>query len=135
MPMISFRTLLLWLVLFAVPFQGYAAATMAFCVSDLPQSVATESAQVGPSHGTAHDHVQHQHSAVNVDNAHDHQDHVSSDNDGVHKCGMCGACHAVALLSSPKAIEVVVLPPAELTEPFSAVAILAPGVLDKPPRA
>ena len=133
--MFSCRTLVLWFVVFAVPFQGYAAATMAFCVQDLPQSVAAESAQIDPSHGTAHDHVQHQHSAVNVDNAHDHQDHVSPDSDGVHKCGTCGACHAVALLSSPKAIEVVVLPPAELTEPFNAAAFIAPGVLDKPPRA
>lgn len=134
--MISFRALLLWLVLFAVPFQGYAAATMAFCAQDLPQTVAIELVHIELPQGTAHDHVQHQHSGASVDNtAHDHQDHASSDNDGVHKCGTCGACHSVALTSSFDAIPVVVLPPADLTEPFNAVAFLAPRVLDKPPRA
>ena len=132
--MIIFRALLLWLVLFAVPFQGYAAATMALCVQDPAHTVAIESVQSEPSHGTAHDHVQHQHAGASAGDAHDLHDQASTDTDGVHKCSTCGACHAVALLSSPKAIEVVVLPPAELTEPFNAVAFLAPRVLDKPPR-
>ena len=133
--MISFRKLLLWFVLFAVPFQGYAAATMALCVEDQAHTVAIESVQSTTSPGAAHDHVQHQHAGASVDDAHDSQSQASADPDDVHKCATCGACHAVALLSSLKALESVVLPPAELAEPFNAVAFLVPGVLDKPPRA
>lgn len=133
--MSSFRTFLLWFVLFAVPFQGYAAATMALCVQDPAQAVALEFTRSEPSRGVAHDHAQHQHAGAGVDDAHDSQDQASMDTGCVHKCATCGACHAVALLSAPKAIEAVVLPPAEPTEPFNAVAFLAPGVLDKPPRA
>lgn len=131
--MISFRKLLLWFILFAMPFQGYAAATMALCIQ--AHTSAIESVQSEPSHGTAHDHIQHQHAGASVDDAHDSQNQASADADDAHKCATCGICHALALSSSLKALEVVVLPPAELTEPFNAVAFLAPDVLDKPPRA
>lgn len=136
------RLFVLWIMMFAVPFQGYAAAAMVFC---------------GPGHAGAmtemsversgmHDHAQHPHADGRSDHHHEASQAAkppakdstakaaSAEPDAMHKCGTCGACHATALTST---LEVVVfhnLPRAELAEPAITVATLAPRVLDKPPR-
>ncbi|BEP39392.1 hypothetical protein GmRootV59_57650 (plasmid) [Variovorax sp. V59] len=53
----------------------------------------------------------------------------------MHKCGTCGACHATALTSTLELIVFQGLPRADLTEPATTVATVAPRLLDKPPRA
>lgn len=137
------RLFVLWIVMFAVPFQGYAAAAMVFC---------------GPGHAGAmtemsmdlpgmHDHVQHPH----ADGHGDHQNETaqaakppakdstvktaSAEPDAMHKCGTCGACHATALTSKLELAVFHDLPPSDLAEPAITMATLAPRVLDKPPRA
>ena len=71
-------------------------------------------------------------SAVLAD-SHDHEGSPACSDSG-HKCGTCGACHAVALTSAQYASASHELPEAELAEAFSVLATRAPHVLDKPPR-
>ena len=117
------RAFFLWAVLLAVPFQGYAAASMLFCEPAHP-SVA----------GLA-DHAQHT-------GEHDHAkaDKVVSDHDGpdansVHTCGTCGACHAVGLTSEAPSVAAPPLPEADLAEPLRLSPSFSPLRLDRPPQA
>lgn len=135
--MLRFRAILLWLVMLAVPFQGYAAAVMMFCVSEAPSQAS--------SVGATHDHAMHDHAAgdhatvadVEKANAHDHAARGDS-SDASHACsacGNCGPCHAIAMISTLPALEIPGLPQAGLNAPSDAMRTVSPGVLDKPPRA
>lgn len=111
----------------AVPFQGYAAAAMAFCGSESP----AEAHVVAHADSTPHDHAAHEHATsgagLDVDLG-----------DATHKCSSCGncaPCHAVALLRVQPAIAGHGLAQADLAEPRDAMATVTPGVLDRPPRA
>ena len=137
------RLFVLWIVMFAVPFQGYAAAAMVFCE---------------PGHANAMTEMSVERPGVNDDaqnpHADGHGDHhhetvqtakppakdgtaktASAEPDAMHKCGTCGACHATALTSTMDVAVFHDLPEADLAEPAITVATLAPHVLDKPPRA
>ncbi|HCF7139909.1 TPA: hypothetical protein ACR6K7_003599 [Pseudomonas aeruginosa] len=137
------RLFVLWIMMFAVPLQGYAAAAMVFC--GLGHAGAMTEMSTDLSGGGAH--AQHPH----ADGSGDHhrvasqatkppaKDSIaktaSAEPDAMHKCGTCGACHAAALTSM---LEVAVfhdLPRADLAEPAITVATLTPRVLDKPPRS
>ena len=137
------RLFVLWIMMFAVPFQGYAAAAMVFCGSGHAGAVAETSAELSRGHG----HAPHRHSGGHADPHHEAAQDAkqpakdsagktaSAEPDAMHKCGTCGACHATALTST---LEIAVfndLPRADLAELAVAVATLAPSVLDKPPRA
>lgn len=136
---------MLWAVMLAVPMQGYAAATMAFCAPAGPPAAAEttlhRAAQV--DQGGHDDHADHGQLSASGHHAHgaatpaDLPDghHASADDGGAHKCGNCGACHALALASALTQFVPHVLPPADLAEPFHPVASVAPRLLDKPPRA
>ncbi|SDC02883.1 hypothetical protein SAMN05444679_101142 [Variovorax sp. CF079] len=136
--MVSFRAILLWLMMLAVPFQGYAAAAMAFC--------APEPAQM--SAGVVHDHsqrdhaspqgVEHHHVNVSGDDGEDHhvaQSAQDDQSDAFHKCGNCAACHSVAMMPTLGTSLLHGLPQADLAEPFHAMATVSPSVPHKPPRA
>lgn len=121
-----FRAFLLWAVMLAVPFQGYAAASMAFCASEQPQPVAVATSAL---HASAHGHE-----AATPDAGLHHADHAASHGDAAHKCGTCGACHSVALTPTPLFVAPDFLPPADLAAPLLTVASRVPRVPDKPPR-
>ncbi|MEJ8859503.1 DUF2946 family protein [Variovorax robiniae] len=124
------RALFVWAVMLAVPFQGYAAASMLYCATtETPLSESIAAAAMA-----SHDHHDHSSAAPEAGADH-HHDQGASDDGSAHKCGTCGACHTVALTSALPAILPGSLPSADLAEPFIAVAELAPRVLDKPPRA
>ncbi|RZL86972.1 MAG: hypothetical protein EOP82_28075 [Variovorax sp.] len=129
--MVSFRAILLWLMMLAVPFQGYAAAAMAFCAPE----------PVQPAAGFMHDHSQHDHASAH---GVEHHAAVSSDDrtndhaaqgDTFHKCGNCASCHSVGLMPTIDMATVQGLPQAGLAEPFQAMATVSPRVPHKPPRA
>lgn len=133
------RLLVLWIMMIAVPFQGYAAAAMLYCGPGHAGATAAVSAE--PS--VAHDHAQHPHGDGH---GHPHQEakppanddggqSVSAAQDTQHKCSTCGACHATALTSTLQLAVFHDLPHADLAEPAVTMATLAPRVLDKPPRA
>lgn len=134
--------------MFAVPFQAYAAAAMVFCGPGHEGAALAVAAAATPAeshrhaqqaHGDGHaDHHHHEAAAQDVgpsadQHSGDADTHASPD--GMHKCGTCGACHATALTSTLELIVFQGLPRADLAEPASTVATVAPRLLDKPPRA
>jgi len=124
------RSLLLCLLMLALPFQGFAAAAMVAC--GLPPA-ATAKAQVHEhaQHATAgHDVAQHHHDAKASDTQHQH---AASGLD--HKCSACSVCHSAALLDMPLKSQPHVLPQASPVTDLVAIATLAPRLPDKPPRA
>jgi len=124
------RLFVLWMMMFAVPFQGYAAAAMVLC----EPAQASAMAPSMPEHGASHAGQQHHHEAA--PSGHDHADKASGTMpDSFHKCGTCGACHATALVSELQLAVFQALPPAGLKEPSFAMATLVPRVLEKPPRS
>lgn len=134
--MVNFRAILLCLMMLAVPFQGYAAAAMAFCGPEPAQSSAD----------VVHEHSQHDHGAQGSDNHHegvssgdnaDHPDALgANDESGAsHKCGNCAACHSVGMTPTLGTPIFGGLPQADLAEPLRAMATVSPGVPHKPPRA
>jgi cytochrome c553 len=134
----NLRAILLWLMMLAVPFQGYAAAAMAFCA---PAS-AHSSSGVVHDHGDAHDHgtqgaAHHHAGASSDDSAHHHDAPGAQDepSDAAHKCGNCAACHAVGMMPTLDTPILHGLPQADLAEPLRAMATVSPRVPHKPPRA
>jgi len=125
-------------MMLAVPFQGYAAAAMAFC--------APEPARV--SSGVAHDHdhhdkasvaeTAHHHAALSADDGTGHHAAQSAQDDAsgsFHKCGNCAACHSVGMMPTLATPSLQGLPQADLAEPLHAMATVSPRVPHKPPRA
>jgi len=106
--MCRFRAWLLWALMLAIPFQGFAAVSQAFCAPTPTQAV----------HAASSSH-----------------DHAIPDGDTAHKCGTCGACQAAALMPSAAAVAFPHLPAADLAARPSALRVLVPGVPEKPPRA
>jgi cytochrome c553 len=134
--MVNLRAILLWLVMLAVPFQGYAAAAMAFCSPEPAPS----------SSGAVHDHsrhdhgtldAKHHHANVSSDDSADHHETLSAQDgpsDASHKCGNCAACHSVGMTPTLDTPILHGLPQADLAEPLRAMATVSPGVPHKPPR-
>ena len=130
---VSFRAIFLWLMMFAVPFQGYAAAAMAVCAPGSAMSMEAVSASTG-SHHDHGDAVSAGHHADAQVDAHDHGADAGEDDAG-RKCGNCAPCHAVGLTPAVADVKNFGLPQADLVEPVYALAIVSPGVPHKPPRA
>lgn len=139
-----FRLLLAWLLMAALPLQGWAAASMLFC-GPAQRAAVQAHAQVPADaghHGMRADtHAAHHEGTVGG-HAHPHADpsapHDTAAGDGSasHACGVCAACcHAVALAQTPHWPAVQPVPAAEPAEPLTAVLARASPVPDKPPRA
>ena len=123
------RVLLLWALILAVPFQGYAAVTMAFCDVEHEGTAAALQAD------------SHQHSKGSVPDSVDSHDmdaedmaHPDADSGTAHKCGTCGACHAVALLPNTSIVRTQYLPAADWAEPRFLPTAFFPPLLERPPR-
>lgn len=135
--MFRVRVFLLWLVMLAVPFQGYAAASMALCgPQQSAAKVAKADSHAGHSgHGVLGDRAAHHHDAAAQAHPDSGTNTSHAHGDGAAKCSTCVACHAVALTDSTQVALLHALPQADLAEPASAMAKLATDVPDKPPRA
>jgi hypothetical protein len=138
--MLRFRLILAWLLLAALPLQGWAAATMLFCGPAQPAAVVAKAnahAHAAAHHDmhTAHHDVQAAHAQHHVDTT----DTGSADHgtaDGSHTCGVCAACcNGVALAQTPHWPIISVAPGADPAEPLVAVLVRPSSVPDKPPRA
>ena len=113
------RLLLAWLVMAAIPLQGFAAASMLFCGAAAGQGTAVVAMADGP-----HDHAAHRH----------------GDGDAAgkasHSCATCATCcHSAAITETPR---VPALPPLAGTlaaQPFLLILARPSAVPDKPPRA
>lgn len=131
------RLILAWLLMAAVPLQGWAAATMLFCGPMQPavHAHAHEATAQAHHHAVDADHHQGTHAAPD---AHDDgaPGHSQATGDESHTCSACAACsHGTALAQSQLPAAVFDLPRAELAEPLVAIAALPTPVPDKPPRA
>jgi hypothetical protein len=99
------KSLLVWFVLLAVPFQGYASATMLLCAP-----IATTSPMTGLPNtptappATAHDHaqtsaLQHADRCAGLSPHHSHtSDKGSASHDANGKCNSCSACFCGAAM-------------------------------------
>lgn len=127
------RLLFAWLLIAAVPMQGFAAASMLLCGT-----------------GSAHQHTAaagetHDHATMHSHNGDDTDDHVhthaadpapGASADADHTCSICAACcNGVALVGVNHLAAIAPAPQAELAEPFVRVHTLPSPVPDKPPRA
>lgn len=133
--------LLAWLVLAAIPLQGFAAASMLYC-------------GMGAHHASAQTGSAAQHSAISAGTAapalHDHssqgpmaeaQVNKTGDEagkqlpDAAHKCGICASCcHSVAITEFSQMAAFAPLPQAESAKPFVLIHARPSPVPDKPPR-
>ncbi|RZL95873.1 MAG: DUF2946 domain-containing protein [Variovorax sp.] len=130
--MARFRAIFLWLMMLAVPFQGYAAAAMAFCAPAPAEFMA----------GLIHDHSNHDHAGMQStghDHAEDDQAAHHGDQDdqasASHTCGNCAACHSAGMTPTSLPLLLHGLPQADLLERFYPLASISPSVPHKPPRA
>jgi hypothetical protein len=136
--MFRLRVFLMWLMMLAVPLQGYAAASMALCGAQQTGARATmaDSHAGQPAHAAVADHASHHHHEAAAEAGPDDGPNAShTHGDGVAKCSTCVACHAVALTVGVQLALLHALPQADLAEPASAMAKFASDVPDKPPRA
>ena len=138
------RTLLIWLLVLAVPAQGAAAATMAFCGPNHHGGERAASHQAAPS--------EHAHHMGIAETPHGHHGlAASSDNDtatpaGVatpakfvqadkHKCSACASCCSLgAILNTVLAVPAPVLTPTVFTTEVPSVDPFAADGPDRPPR-
>lgn len=129
MPML--RILFAWLLIAAVPMQGFAAASMLLCGTG---SEHQHTAQTSESHDHAamHSHTgdAEQSHALAAHPAHD----ASPDAD--HSCSICAACcNGMALVGLNHMAAMSPAPQAQLAEPFVLIHTRDTPVPDKPPRA
>jgi len=138
------RLVLACLLMAALPLQGWAAVTMAFC-GDLHRTAAAVVAEAGHSAGHAMEHAAphgHDHAAphAHADTDHQHDGHSTpsktSTSGADHKCPACGACCHGAGLAAFDPLPVVA-PPARVDAIEPVVQLHAPSLRqpDKPPRA
>lgn len=155
MPFLT-KTLLVWLLMFVIPLQGFAATAMLFCASSHHCVSATSMSQQ-----TAHDHhasipghVEHQHDKMQQVSHHDQdarqpasnsqfddstQNHATPLKAGHLADGKCSACAACctgsALLSSTRFMNHVAMTGAVLI-PFAPESYVShiPKGFDPPPR-
>jgi len=139
------RTLFIWLLVLAVPVQGAAAATMAFCSPSHHGGAAAEQMQsVGPA-----DHAHHIASAAS-EHAH-HQVAASFDEVSAapadstppsafsqaskHKCSACASCCSLgAILNAVLAVPTPAFSPTVFSTVVPSVDAFAADGPDRPPR-
>ena len=137
--MLMLRILFAWLLIAAVPMQGFAAASMLFC-GMAAQHQHTAPAGEPHDHAALHDHTggaeqapTHHHNHAN-DPAADRAPDASPD--AAHTCSICAACcNGVALIGLNPMAAMASAPQAALAEPLVWVHTLPSAIPDKPPRA
>ncbi len=129
------RTLLVWMLVLAVPVQGAAAATMALCGPNHHGTVAA--AQTTPPHH-AEAHTQ---GAADAHGSHDHHVAAAADDStqpapaDVHTCNVCASCCSVgALLQSHLTLPELEFAATVFAAVVTTVDPYAAGGPDRPPR-
>jgi hypothetical protein len=136
------RSLLIWLMVLALPSQGLAASVMQHCAPVNP-TVHSDAAMARSMDG--HDHVgadelpghhlaQQAHASEGMTSDGTNLAHGKATSDAG-KCSACAAC--CPAVGMPPSVSPIPTPPAEtqpLQLPFIAVDSFVPGGLDRPPR-
>ena len=139
------RSLIVWLVLLAVPFQGFASAAMLACAPGhgVPSGIAvTETAHGndaphadahGGAHAAAQDRSCHEHASL----AHSGPDKTDAPGHGNgHACSACSACSIGAAIAPAMLPSLAVHAPPLLTAPFADghVPSVDLALPERPPR-
>ena len=132
--MFRLRILFAWLLMAAVPMQGFAAASMLFCGTDGRQHV--HAATQGTTTHNHHDHAMHDDADhVQVDAKASHAAH-GAPTDTNHKCSICAACcNSIAIIATEPMLTMAPAPQSALAEPLMLIHTRPSPVPDKPPRA
>lgn len=126
------RLFLTWMLMAAVPVQGFAAGAMLFCAAEV-RDASGSSVQ----HGVSHEHGQaaHTHALAGTTTHDDASAAKSVLVDPQHQCSLCAACCHSCAISGPA---VILKEPetscAELHEPIVLALSHASSRPDKPPR-
>lgn len=139
------RTLFIWLLVLAVPVQGAAAATMAFCGPGHHGGVSTgqtlETPVASHLHADSAAASEHQHAqavALSDDDtaaATDSEASAAFGHASGHKCSACAACCSLgAILNSVLAVPAPVFGPTVFSTVVPSVDAFAAEGPDRPPR-
>ena len=128
------RTLTLWLVLLAVPFQGFASAAMLGCgVGSMGHTMPAPSApaDAGAEHAHHGMHDAEQHATADPGASHHTMQHQ-----GNAKCGACSACSIGAAIAPAPVIALPVHAPPRLAVPLSSASPPSVDLAlpERPPR-
>jgi hypothetical protein len=136
------RSLLIWLVVLAMPIQGLAASVMQHCTpvgSPVPSVATVALSMDGHDHAHAVELPGHEHAQQSPGSEGLTADDVNVAHGkataGAGKCSACAAC--CAAVGMPPSVSPIPTPPAEaqaLQLPFIEVDSFVPGGLDRPPR-
>jgi hypothetical protein len=136
--MVRFRHLLLYLMMLALPLQGFAAASMLYC-SLSPSIEAAQSQKIAvASHHAEGKLLPHEHAqaALLVHQVEQTSDVQAQLPDATHKCGVCASCCSVfAIADFPRTVAISPSPHADLAEPFVLIDTVPSRQPEKPPRA
>jgi hypothetical protein len=141
---ILLKSLIVWLMLLTVPFQGFASATMLFCAPIQTPTTATTTAAGVPA--AAHDHhamlmeqgAGHPHHAASDPSAHHHDSSsasAASHHDGA-KCNSCATCCFGASMPPSQASRIPVEAQQFAAIPFENgfVPTVDPALPERPPQ-
>jgi len=132
------RLFLAWIVMLAVPIQGFAAASMLFCGQGTAHHAQAAVAEHKHAAGTpAHDHGKHQSKAKASAEASTVKTSAgASAANLMHKCSACAfCCHGAAMAQTPLVVAPDAPVRADPGEPLMAARSRPLLVPDKPPRA
>lgn len=139
------RSLLMWLLVLAIPVQGVAAATMLYCAPKHSSTLSTLAAESGPSesdpsadvHASGHQPDHHAHAAI-ISHGPGGADGVSATADLPdgsslsHQCSVCGSCSVCGGLLSAEPVTPLLEPAATA---FASLRVdVAPFTADGPER-
>ena len=139
--------LVVWLLVLAVPAQGAAAATMAFCGPahhGVEKLIASEQGALAGHHRSASNGQAHHHPAADVADVADAVQTASMDESASgglvpadpHKCSACAACClAGAILGAMPRVAAAEAGPTSFDAVVTGVPRFTTGGPDRPPRA
>lgn len=137
--MSRFCTFLLWLMMLALPMQGFASASMQYCGKGAEHTVVQAPAESGAHHaeasGDSHTHAMHAEAmqAAGSEQAPNVQNQLP---DAAHKCGVCASCcNLVGMTASTQTVAIRAAPNAAYIEPLARIHSVPSGLPEKPPRA
>jgi hypothetical protein len=123
------RLFLAWMLLAALPVQGFAAGTMLLCAAathEVTASAATD--------GGGHDHATHAHPSADAQSKGSAAD-PDPGAQAKHQCNLCASCcHSVAITQPGFVAQSDAAPAADLPDPVVPVATHLSRLLERPPR-
>lgn len=139
-----FPSFLLWLMMLAIPVQGFAAASMLYCGMGA-QHHAMQTQVMPESHHGVQSAAALDHSAGAMDDKDlmvvnwevDQPHHTSTKlPDATHKCGICAACcNLIGIAEIPSLMASAIIPPAQYLEPLAPSYAAPSRLLERPPRS